>query len=93
MRKQQGTGGKVQLGGITKRGDVQLRVLLIHGARAVLNWSSKRGDELSRWARPLVERRGKHKAVVALANKAARMVWVVLNKGVNALPPQYLSAA
>jgi hypothetical protein len=30
---------------------------------------------------------------VALANKTARMAWVVLNKGVNALPPQYLATA
>jgi transposase len=89
--KHHGTGGKVQLAGISKRGNVQLRVLLIHGARTVLNWASRRDDQLSEWAKSIAERRGRHKAVVALANKTARMVWVVLNKGVNALPPQYLA--
>ena len=90
--KQYGTGGKIHLGGISKRGNSQLRVLLIHGARTVLNWSKKRGDQLSMWAKSVANRRGKHKAVVAVANKTARMVWVALNKGVEALPPHYLSA-
>ncbi len=90
--KQHGTGGIVRLGGISKRGNVQLRLLLIHGARTVLNWASKKDDDLSLWAKSIVERRGKHKAVVAVANKTARMVWVVLNKGVDALPKYYLSA-
>lgn len=89
--RQFGTGGKVQLSGITKRGNTQLRVLLIHGARTVMNWSSRRDDELSRWVRSVADRRGKHKAVVALANKTARMVWVVLNKGVDALPAHCLT--
>ena len=90
--KQHGTGGKVRLGGISKRGNAQLRTLLIHGARTVINWSSKKDDKLSQWAKSIVERRGKHKAVIAVANKTARMVWVVLNKGVDALPLHYLSA-
>ena len=91
--KQYGTGGKVQLSGISKRGDNYLRVLLIHGARTVMHWANKREDDLSLWIKALVERRGKHKAMVALANKTARMVWVTLNKGVDALPKQYLASA
>jgi transposase len=90
--KQYGTGGKVHLSGISKRGNSQLRFLLIHGARAVLNWASKREDQLSTWAKSVAIRRGKHKAIVAVANKTARMVWVALTKGVDALPPHYLSA-
>lgn len=90
--KQFGTGGKVQLGGISKRGNSQLRFLLIHGARAVLNWASKRDDQLSTWAKSVANRRGKHKAIVAIANKTARMIWVALTKGIEALPPHYLSA-
>lgn len=90
--KQYGTGGKVHLSGISKRGNSQLRFLLIHGARAVLNWASKREDQLSCWAKSVANRRGKHKAIVAVANKTARMVWVALTKGVDALPPHYLSA-
>ena len=89
--KHHGTGGRVQLSSISKRGNVQLRVLMIHGARTVLNWANRRDDQLSDWAKSVAQRRGKHKAVVALANKTARMVWVVLNKGVDALPPQYLA--
>ena len=86
-----GTGGKVKLSGVSKRGNTQLRVLMIHGARTVHNWASRRDDQLSEWVKSISERRGKHKAIVALANKTARMVWVVLNKGVDALPPHYLS--
>ena len=86
-----GTGGKVQLSSISKRGNVQLRVLMIHGARTVHNWAARRDDQLSEWVKSVAERRGKHKAVVALANKTARMVWVVLNKGVDALPKHYLA--
>jgi len=41
----------------------------------------------------VAERRGEHKAVVAVANKTARMVWAVLNNGVDALPPHYLAVA
>ena len=59
----------------------------------MLNWAARRDDPLSEWVKAVAERRGKHKAVVALANKTARMVWVVLNKGVDALPPHYLATA
>jgi transposase len=70
-----------RLGRISKRGDVYLRTLLIHGARAVLNASrsaAQRGrtlDRLRSWA-VLTERRcGYNKTTVALANKLARIVW------------------
>ena len=59
------------LGGISKRGNVELRTLMIHGARTVHNWASRRDDQLSHWVKPIAERRGKHKATVALANKTA----------------------
>ena len=67
-------------------------MLLIHGARTVMNWTKNKTDHLSIWTKQLVERRGKHKAMVALANKSARMIWVVLNKGVENTPPYYISA-
>jgi len=89
--KQHGTGGKMRLGPISKRGNQYLRTLLIHGARSVLNWSKHRDDYLSQWAKQVAERRGKHKANVALANRTARMIWVVLNKGADALPDFYQS--
>jgi transposase len=64
--------------GISKRGDSYLRKLLIHGARATLRWVGLKTDRRSQWVRALMERRGKNKTAVALANKNARIVWVVL---------------
>lgn len=67
-----------RLGSISKRGDVYLRMLLLHGARAVL-WSAAkhRTDRLRAWALHLQTLRGHNKAAVALANKLARIVWAV----------------
>ena len=53
---------------------------MIHGARTVVNWSKRKNDRLSRWINQLVERRGKQKAIVALANKNARIAWAILQK-------------
>jgi len=75
------TGGKVQLGGISKRGDGHLRSLLIHGARSVLQRAPGKQDTLSRWAVSVQQRRGYNKAVVALANKLARIAWAVVVRG------------
>ncbi len=75
---QHSTGGHVRLMGITKRGDVYLRWLLVHGARAVLRVAHRKTDPLSRWVTALAQRRGKNKAIVALANKMARMAWALL---------------
>ena len=69
-----GTGGRVRMLGISKRGDRYLRTLLIHGARAVLT-SSKAPPE---WAVRLAERRPMNVATVALANKTARTIWALL---------------
>jgi transposase len=76
--RQHSTGGKPKLLGISKRGDVYLRKLLVHGARAVLYRMDTKDDRLSRWGHALSMRRGKNRAVVALANKNARIVWAVL---------------
>lgn len=81
------TGGRVQLGGISKRGDSYLRSLLIHGARSVLQQASRKQDALSRWAVSVQQRRGYNKAVVALANKLARIAWAVVVRG-EAYRPQ-----
>ena len=75
-----GTGGKTTLLDSSKAGDPYLRYLLVHGARSVVRWSHKKEDRLSRWVNQLVARRGKQKAVVALANKCARIAWAVLNR-------------
>lgn len=70
-----------RLGGITKRGDRYLRTLLIHGARAAIRRMVHKDAARSRWVRALIQRRGHNKAVVALANKNARIIWALLNTG------------
>ncbi len=77
--KHTGTGGKVRLGGISKRGDRYLRQLLIHGARAVVRQVGEKPDPLSCWIRRVVARRGVNKAVVALANKNARVAFAIIS--------------
>jgi transposase len=72
--RQVGTGGRVRLLGISKRGDTYLRTLLIHGARAVLTHSKAPPE----WLTNLAQRRAKNIAVVALANKMARTMWALL---------------
>jgi len=76
--RQNGTGGKTQLGSISKNGDRTLRTLLIHGARTVVRWASKHDHAQSRWIKQLAARVGVNKATVALANKMIRMIWAVL---------------
>jgi transposase len=78
--RQHSSGGKEVLLGISKRGDRYLRSLLIHGARSVVIQAKAKDDRLSRWINRLVSARGFNKAVVALANKMARIGWVILAK-------------
>lgn len=78
--RQHSTGGKTRLGRITKRGDAYLRTLLMLGARAVLQTAAHKSDRLSRWAVALRERRGYHRAVIAIAAKNARIIWTLLAK-------------
>ncbi|MBS0156622.1 MAG: IS110 family transposase [Nitrospira sp.] len=79
--RQHYSGGTRRLGRITKRGDVYLRTLLIHGARAVMQQLTRRTDATSRWVLALKARRGFNKAVVALAAKQARVLWALLATG------------
>ena len=78
---QNSSGGKSRLGGITKRGNDYLRTLLIQGAKSAVMTAHKRRDRISQWLVQLVTRVGWQKAVVALANKNARILWAVLVKG------------
>ena len=81
--RQHSSGGKEVLLGISKRGDRYLRSLLVHGARSVVIQATKKDDRLSRWINKVKAERGFNKAVVALANKMARIGWAVLvNKNV-----------
>ena len=79
--KQHSTGGKSNLLGISKRGNSYLRTLFIHGGRSVLRHSTNKTDKFSLWAKSLEERRGFNKACVAIANKLARIAWVVMARG------------
>jgi len=72
--RQSGTGGRVKLLGISKRGDTYLRTLLILGARSVLAHSK----EPPQWVTNLAKRRPQNVVVVALANKMARTIWALL---------------
>ncbi len=76
--RQSGTGGKVRLLGISKRGDPYLRTLLIHGARAVLTHGNRPGRTVPPWLQGLLSRRPKNVAIVALTNKIARTIWALL---------------
>jgi transposase len=79
--RQRSSGGKSQLGGITKRGDPYLRTLLVQGAKSALMTAHQRNDSISRWAAALRDRSGWQKAVMALANKNARILWAVMTRG------------
>lgn len=79
--RQRTTGGKPMLLGISKRGDGYLRQLLIHGARSVLRWADRKTDRTMRWAAALKRRRHPNVAIVALANKIARIAYAVLKTG------------
>ena len=76
--RQHSSGGKDRLLGISKRGDVYLRTLLIHGARSVVCQAKHKDDRLSRWVTGIAQRRHPNVAAVALANKTARMAWAML---------------
>src|SRR6266853_1382422 len=79
--QQSGTGGRVKLLGISKRGDPYLRTLLIHGARTVLTTQSRADRELDPWLKGLLSRRPKNVVIVALANKMARTIWALMAHG------------
>jgi len=75
--RQSGTGGRVKLLGISKRGDQYLRTLLIHGARSVLFRAKDKGA----WSEALLKRRPTNVVITALANKMARTAWAILAHG------------
>ena len=69
-----GTGGRVRMLGISKRGDTYLRTLLIHGARTALTCMKAPPQ----WQLRLASRRPRNIVIVALANKTARTAWALL---------------
>lgn len=79
--RQSGTGGRVKLLGISKRGDPYLRTLLIHGARSALTTQTRADRAMDPWLKEVLSRRPKNVAIVALANKMARTIWALLAHG------------
>ena len=90
--RQHSTGGKARLLGISKRGNPYLRRLFIHGARAVLTGGKREQLGFGAWMHQLEQRMHRNVAVVAVANKLARIAWAVLAKGGNFHWPAKLCA-
>src|SRR5258707_10360971 len=90
--RQYSTGGKAKLLGISKRGNVYLRKVLIHGARAAAMRIKRDRAPIGAWRNALEARAPRNVLVVAMANKLARIAWAVLSSGndyrptTNALP-------
>ena len=78
--RQYSTGGKSTLMGISKRGNGYVRRLLIHGARSCVLHLDRTKSRLGVWVDQLQRRMHINKVVVALANKIARIAWVILNR-------------
>jgi len=80
--KEHSTGGRQRLGGISRAGHERLRALLVAGATSVINAAIRFGDHrVSEWLRGLLRRKPRKLAAVALANKMARIAWVVMTRG------------
>ena len=93
--RERSSGLRRRLGAISKRGDVYIRMLLVHGARSVL-WRARTRttpDRLRSWALRLEERRGHNKAAIALANKLARIIWAVCRKDIEFIEQEVAEAA
>ena len=91
--KQNSSGGKERLLGISKRGDAYVRTLLIHGARSTLRTAKSKDDRLSQWVTRIAQTRHHNIAAVALANKTARIAWAMIRNGTDYQPPTDAKAA
>jgi transposase len=80
--KEHSTGGKQRMGGISRAGNERLRVLLVTGATSVIKAAMRPGSkQMTEWLRALLARKPRKLAVVALANKMARVVWALMTRG------------
>jgi transposase len=89
--RQNSSGGKQQLGSITKKGDPYLRTLLVHSARAFYVRAKTSKDPRASWVLHLAETKGAAVAIVALAAKHARIIWAMLSRQ-RAFDPELASA-
>lgn len=78
--RQSGSGGKVHLGRISKKGEPYLRRLLVLGATAVVRYARNK-PVLAAWINALLARRPARVVTVAVANKLARIAWAVMSRG------------
>jgi transposase len=76
--RQNSSGGKDRLGGISKMGDRYLRHLLVVGATAVVRYTRRKTTTVSLWANRLLQRKPARLVTVAVANKMARIIWAVM---------------
>jgi transposase len=90
--KQHSSGGKNQLGNISKQGDRYLRGLFVAGALAVIRYAKIHGTKRRPWLTALLARRPTKVAAIALANKLARMVWAMMARGERYKEPVALAA-
>jgi len=79
--RQHSTGGKARLYGISKRGNRYLRIILVHGARAVVLRSKRDRIAMGAWLTSLEGRAPRNVLIIAMANKLARIAWAVLSTG------------
>ena len=84
--KQNSSGGKERLLGISKRGDAYLRCLLVHDARAVIRTAKAKEDRLSQWVMRIATQRHPNVAAVALANETVRIAWAMMKYGTEYQP-------
>jgi transposase len=78
--RQHSTGGQNRLLGISKRGNGYLRKLLVHGARSAFRHVNDKADPLSLWIKKLSQTKHANVAIIALANKIARISWAIVAK-------------
>lgn len=81
--RQNSTGGKERMGGISKMGDRYLRHLLVVGATAIVRYTRRKATAVSAWANQLLERKPARLVTVAVANKMARIAWAVMAREEN----------
>lgn len=78
--RQSGSGGKVHMGKISKKGDAYLRKLLVLGATAVIRYCRNK-PQFAAWINALLQRRPARVVTIAVANKMARIAWAVMSRG------------